>query len=123
MQRSTDALLDDIESHSKEESRVVSVLHNVDSIFCQLDAVFEEKTALTNKDFSILMVATVLQLLRIYLLPRYNNKYPDDQRIAHNDDSIKKMEKEMKQAAKDLQFERAAELRDLLFELRSSKRV
>ena len=27
------------------------------------------------------------------------------------------------QAAKDLQFERAAELRDLLFELRSSKRV
>ena len=29
----------------------------------------------------------------------------------------------MKQAAKDLQFERAAELRDLLFELRSSKRV
>lgn len=92
MQRSTDALWDDIESHSKEERRVVSVLHNVESIFSQLDAVFEEKTALTNKDFSILMVATVLQLLRIYLLPRYKEKFSDDQRIAHNDDSIKKME-------------------------------
>ena len=94
MQMSTDALWDDIESHSKEEMRVVSVLHNADSILNQLDAVFEEKTALTNKDCSILMVATVLQLLRIYLLPRYEDKYSDDKRVAHNDESIKKMEKE-----------------------------
>ena len=35
MQMSTDALWDDIESHSKEEMRVVSVLHNADSILNQ----------------------------------------------------------------------------------------
>ena len=31
---------------------------------------------------------------------------------------IQKLEKEMKQCAKDLQFERAAELRDIIFEYR-----
>ena len=30
-----------------------------------------------------------------------------------------KLEKEMKQAAKDLQFERAAQLRDMIFEYRA----
>ena len=34
-------------------------------------------------------------------------------------DFTKKIEKEMKQAAKDLQFERAAELREILFEYRA----
>ena len=33
-------------------------------------------------------------------------------------DYIKKMEKEMKDAAGDLQFERAAELRDRIFEFK-----
>ena len=32
---------------------------------------------------------------------------------------IERMEKEMKEAAKDLQFERAAELRDVLLELKA----
>ena len=32
---------------------------------------------------------------------------------------IAKLEKEMKQCAKDLQFERAAELRDIIFEYRT----
>ena len=32
---------------------------------------------------------------------------------------VKKLEKEMRQAAEDLQFDRAAELRDLVFEYRS----
>ena len=35
-------------------------------------------------------------------------------------DYIKRLEKEMKQAAKDLHFERAAQLRDILFELKTS---
>ena len=34
-------------------------------------------------------------------------------------DYVKKLEKEMKQAAADLQFERAAELRDIVFEYRA----
>ena len=38
-------------------------------------------------------------------------------------ETIKKLEKSMKEAAKELDFERAAELRDLLFELRSSTRA
>lgn len=38
-------------------------------------------------------------------------------------DMIKRLEKNMKEAAKELDFERAAELRDLLFELRSSTRA
>ena len=32
---------------------------------------------------------------------------------------IRQVEKDMRQAAKDLNFERAAELRDILFELKS----
>lgn len=38
-------------------------------------------------------------------------------------ETIKTLEKSMKEAAKNLDFERAAELRDLLFELRSSTRA
>lgn len=38
-------------------------------------------------------------------------------------ETIKEVEKNMKEAAKQLDFERAAELRDLLFELRASKRA
>ena len=34
---------------------------------------------------------------------------------------LEMIEKEMKQAAKDLNFERAAELRDILYELRDEK--
>ena len=37
-------------------------------------------------------------------------------------EAIKNLEKEMKEAAANLEFERAAELRDMLFDLRSSKR-
>ena len=38
-------------------------------------------------------------------------------------DTIKEVEKAMKEAAKQLDFERAAELRDVLFELRASRRA
>ena len=34
-------------------------------------------------------------------------------------DYVKKLEKEMKQAASDLQFERAAQLRDMVFEYKA----
>lgn len=39
------------------------------------------------------------------------------------DSLIKKYEKEMKQCAKDLQFERAAELRNIIFKLKKQKKV
>jgi excinuclease ABC subunit B len=38
-------------------------------------------------------------------------------------ETIREVEKNMKEAAKQLDFERAAELRDILFELRASTRA
>ncbi len=45
-------------------------------------------------------------------------KEPESMNIDELKDSIKKLEKEMKMAARDLQFERAAELRDKIIELK-----
>ena len=50
-------------------------------------------------------------------------KNPKSMTTSELRDTIKKLEKNMKEAAKELDFERAAELRDLLFELRSSTRA
>lgn len=44
---------------------------------------------------------------------------PEEMTHKERKDYVKKLEKEMRQAAEDLQFERAAELRDLVFEYRS----
>ena len=44
---------------------------------------------------------------------------PDELTKKELRDYVGKLEKEMKQAAADLQFERAAELRDLVFEYRA----
>ena len=46
----------------------------------------------------------------------YKGKSPMELTRKELADYIKKLEKEMKQAAKDLQFERAAQLRDQIFE-------
>lgn len=50
-------------------------------------------------------------------------KNPKSMTTKELNDTIKKLEASMKEAAKDLDFERAAELRDVLFELRSSRRA
>lgn len=50
-------------------------------------------------------------------------KNPKEMTSAELQRTIKDLEKNMKDAAKNLDFERAAELRDLLFELRSSTRA
>lgn len=50
-------------------------------------------------------------------------KNPKSMTTKELNDTIKKLEVSMKEAAKNLDFERAAELRDVLFELRSSRRV
>ena len=44
---------------------------------------------------------------------------PEEMTHKERKEYVKKLEKEMRQAAEDLQFERAAELRDLVFEYRS----
>ncbi len=48
---------------------------------------------------------------------------PKSMTAAELRDTIREVEKNMKEAAKQLDFERAAELRDILFELRASRRV
>ncbi len=50
-------------------------------------------------------------------------KNPKSMTSAELQKTIKELEKSMKEAAKNLEFERAAELRDVLFELRSSTRA
>ena len=50
-------------------------------------------------------------------------KNPKAMTAAELRDTIRDVEKSMKEAAKQLDFERAAELRDILFELRASKRA
>ena len=50
----------------------------------------------------------------------YKGKKPEELTAKERKDYIKDLEKAMRQAAEDLQFERAAELRDMLFEYRAS---
>ena len=49
----------------------------------------------------------------------YKGKKPEELTAAELKDYVKEMEKQMKQAAEDLQFERAASLRDQIFEYRA----
>lgn len=90
----SDELWKDINEHHNEEKRVINVLNNAESILIRLDETFEQKTSLTKIDVSILMLATVLQLVRIYMLPQYQEKFPDENRLEHNDGIIKDMERE-----------------------------
>lgn len=90
----SDELWEEIDKHSEEETRVINVLHNAPAIIEKLDMTFEERTSLSKKDISILMIATALQLVRIYMLPKFQEKHLDENRLDHNDDVIKDMEKE-----------------------------
>ena len=87
-------LWSDIEGHRSEEKRVINVLHNADTILEKLEQTFEERTSLSKTDISILMLATALQLVRIYFLPNFQEKYLDENRLDHNDSIIKDMERE-----------------------------
>ena len=89
----SDKLWGDIEEHRAEEERVIDVLHNAESILEKLDMTFEERTSLSKTDVSILMLATALQLVRIYCLPKFQEKYLDENRLDHEDDLIKEMDR------------------------------
>lgn len=92
--KQSNTLFTKIEEHSCEEKRVVNVLHNAREILDNLEKTFEERTSLTKTDTAILLVATCLQLIRIYLLPQFQDKYLDENRLEHNDPLIKDMEHE-----------------------------
>jgi len=94
LQCKTDDLFSEIESHSKEEMRTINVLHKAPQILNRLEQTFEDRTSLSKTDCVLLFLATALQLVRIYLLPKFEEKYKQEDRIPHNDDTIKKMEHE-----------------------------
>lgn len=93
IKKEADILWNDIDNHAKEEKRVINVLHNAESILSRLDETFEQRTSLSKTDISILMLATALQLIRIYMFPKFQEKYLDENRLGHDDDIIKDMER------------------------------
>ena len=94
LQEESEKLWNDIKAHSDEEKRVVSVLSNTETILSALERTFEERTSLSKTDTSILMLATALQLIRIYMLPKFEDPFPDECRVEHDHPIIKKMEEE-----------------------------
>ncbi len=86
--------------HSEEEKRIINVLHNAETILNELDDTFEKRTSLSKTDISFLWVATALQLLRIYLLPKFQEKFEDENRLDHNNkekkNEVKKKQDEYK---------------------------
>lgn len=94
LQQQSDELFTEIEANSKEERRFIQVLHDAPQRFQQLEQDFERRTSLNRVDIPFLMVATALQLLRIYLLSKFQERFQDENRLEHNDPSIKEMEKE-----------------------------
>lgn len=87
----SDSLFLRIESHATEEERVVKVLHNAPAILNDLQKIFEESTSLKYSDWPFVLLATGLQLLRIYMLPKIMEKYEDENRIEHDDPDMKEM--------------------------------
>ena len=83
-----------VDEHRAEEVRTINVLHNSKDILERLDNEFERRTSLSDTDTKILMFATTLQLVRIYLLPKFTENFSDEDRLDHDDPIIKEMEKE-----------------------------
>lgn len=94
IRQKSNALWADIDEHAAEETRVINVLRNAPQILNELDNTFEHRTALTSTDLRILMLATAIQLIRIYLLPKIKEKFQDENRYDHNDPEIKNWQKE-----------------------------
>ena len=93
LKESGDKFWKGVEEHSQEEKRTIKVLHNAESILRELDETFEKRTSLSKTDMAILSVATALQMVRIYLLPKFQARFNDDDRLEHNDPVIKDKER------------------------------
>lgn len=93
IQQRQELLYENMECNSQEETRIVNVLANSQEILNELDFIFEKRTSLSKTDTSFLFVAIALQLVRIYMLPGFQEKFKDEDRLAHDDASIKQMEK------------------------------
>ena len=94
LKRETDSLFKEVDAHSREEKRYIDVLHHAPEILTKITEDFETRTSLTKTDTVILMIATALQLVRIYMLPKFHEKFEDSDRLDHNDPIVKDMERE-----------------------------
>ncbi len=97
LKENSDSLFLKIDSLAKEEERIVKVLHNAPQILDDLQKMFEERTSLRNSDWAFLFLATAIQLLRIYMLPKLMEKFEDEDRIEHDDQEMKDMIREERQ--------------------------
>lgn len=91
----------DVDNHRDEEARTIEILGNANEILQKLDETFEERTSLSKPDICLLMLATALQLLRIYLLPKFQQKILDEDRLDNKDKEIIQEEREVTQKYKD----------------------
>lgn len=89
----SEKLWSEIDNHSKEEKRFIDVLHNSRMILDNIEESFEKRTSLTKADVSILMIATCMQLIRILLLSKFQEKFSDEDRMDHNNPAIKEKER------------------------------
>lgn len=89
LKKETDDLFEKVNLHSEEEKRVVSVLHDAPLILNRIEDDFNKFTSFNEIDWYCLVVATIFQLMRIYCLPKYEEKVSDRDRIKHDDQDIK----------------------------------
>ena len=92
LKKRSDDLFARVASLDAEESRTIHVLNHAEQILDDLDAEFERRTGLSKVDWGFLWLATALQLVRIYLLPKFQEKYSEEKRMKDDDPSIGKME-------------------------------
>lgn len=85
-----DLLFSKIEKNSQEEGRVINVLNNASVLLDDIEKDFEKRTSFDKTDVYVLFLSTALQLLRIYVLPKFQKKFEDGNRVTHNDPKIKK---------------------------------
>lgn len=89
IQKENEIIFANLEKINQEEQRTIKVLHDAAIIFNDLDKYFEQKTSFKKHDWPILILSTALQLLRIYFLPKYEEKIEDENRIEHDDPEMK----------------------------------
>ena len=73
----------------QETERVRQVAENAPAILADLDEQFSRKTGLNKTDFVFLFLGTALQVMRWVLAPRIGEAFDSDERLHHDDPSIK----------------------------------
>ena len=90
---------------ANESIRVAEYAHSAEQTIKDLDAEFESQTGLSKQDIVFLFFATALQTVRWILMPKLGDKIDQNDRLDHNDksikDNIKKKNKEFRDKHKE----------------------